>query len=63
MGNTFLSPDELKQLTGLKQSSAQIRYLTARGIPHSRDIAGRPVVLTSSIEHYHRVGRVDRRVG
>ena len=56
MESTFLSAEDLKKLTGLKQSAAQIRYLTKRGIPHSRDIAGRPVVLSMSIVKYHNGG-------
>lgn len=56
MTQIFLTNEDLQQLTGLKQSAAQIRYLVARGIPHSRDIAGRPVVLKSSIEAYHNGG-------
>ena len=47
----FISQSEIQVLTGLRQPSAQRRHLTRVGIPFTKDIAGRPIVLRSALEN------------
>lgn len=46
----FLTPDELRDLTGYRMPSAQIRWLTRNGIRHWIAATGRPVVPRSAID-------------
>jgi hypothetical protein len=46
----FLTPDELRDLTGYKVAFAQIRWLTKNGIRHWIAATGRPVVPRSAID-------------
>lgn len=48
----FLSKDELKQFTGYKNVSCQIRALEAYKVPFAIGIHGRPVVLRSVVERF-----------
>lgn len=41
----MLSPEELEQMTGLKQPAAQVRWFVSRGFRAERNAAGRVVVL------------------
>lgn len=41
---TFLTPEELRQLTGYVKPSKQIEWLRRKGVPHFVNAAGRPVV-------------------
>lgn len=45
----FLTPDELQQLTGLRQNAAQIRWLARQGIRHRVRADGRPVVMACDL--------------
>ena len=45
----FLTPEELQQLTGLRQNFAQIRWLTRQGIRHRVRADGKPVVMASDL--------------
>jgi len=47
---TFLTDDELVQLTGLRQGAAQIRWLRRNAIRHTVNAGGRPVVTVSALE-------------
>ena len=40
----FLTPDELRELTGYRRPSSQIRWLRARRVRHYVNGAGHPVV-------------------
>lgn len=44
MSQVFLTPDELRELTGRARPKAQIAYLRAKRIRHYVNAAGRPVV-------------------
>jgi hypothetical protein len=46
----FLNPDQLAELTGLRQSAAQLRWLRKNGITHYVRADGRPIVVRSAIE-------------
>ncbi len=45
----FLSPDDLKELTGYVQYTAQCRWLAANGYQFDRRRDGRPMVLVDQI--------------
>lgn len=45
----FLTPAELRDLTGLKRPSAQYRWLDRAGWPVERDAKGRPLLLRSVV--------------
>jgi hypothetical protein len=40
----YLSPEEMEVRTGYKRSADQIRWLIRKGIPHSVNARGEPVV-------------------
>jgi hypothetical protein len=46
----FLTPDDLRQLTGLRRPSSQYEWLLRDGWPVQRDAKGRPLVLRSVVE-------------
>jgi hypothetical protein len=46
----FLTPDDLRDLTGLRRSSAQIRWLSAQGLRYVLGADGRPRVLRAEVE-------------
>lgn len=46
----FLTPDELRELTGYRTASAQIRWLTQNGVKHWIAATGRPVVPRAAID-------------
>jgi hypothetical protein len=50
MSNTFLKPDEIKQLTGRTKIALQIAQLAKMGIPFFVNAVGRPIVTRSAIE-------------
>lgn len=46
----FLEPEDLIQLTGLRQKKAQIAQLKRMGIPFFVNASGHPVVAVAAIE-------------
>jgi Domain of unknown function (DUF4224) len=46
----FLSPDQLKQLTGRRQSAAQRRWLSSAGIRFRVRADGKPVVMQTDLQ-------------
>lgn len=50
MSNTFLKPDEVKELTGRTKIALQIAQLAKMGIPFFINAVGRPIVTRSAIE-------------
>lgn len=50
MSGTFLSPDEIKELTGRSYIKLQIEALTKMGLPFFVNGIGRPVVTRSAVE-------------
>lgn len=44
MNDTWLTPDEVQELTALKRWSAQCRALARMGIPFRPNAVGRPLV-------------------
>lgn len=46
----FLTPEELEDLTGLKQSAAQIRWLQKNGVEHYVRADGRVRVVPAALE-------------
>lgn len=50
MTTGFLSPDELRQLTGRKPKSLQIAWLRTEGIPFRVNATGHPVVTWAAVE-------------
>lgn len=52
---SFLAPEDLYSLTGLKTRPGQIRWLQERGYRHEVSAVGRPVVLWAEVER-HLVG-------
>ena len=46
----FLTPDEIRDLTGYKHSSKQIEMLRRQGIPFHVNAAGQPKVARAIIE-------------
>lgn len=53
----FLTPEELEDLTGLKQSAAQIRWLQKNGVEHYVRADGRVRVVRSRLEAKDEVTR------
>lgn len=45
----FLTDEQLTDLTGLRRPSAQVRWLTTRGIQHYVRVDGRPRVLFQAL--------------
>ncbi|MEY2340907.1 DUF4224 domain-containing protein [Acidithiobacillus sp. IBUN Pt1247-S3] len=52
---TFLTPEDLYNLTGLKTKPGQVRWLQERGYRHEVSALGRPVVLWAEVER-HLIG-------
>ena len=57
MSDTFLSPQEIEELTGVKtgrnkrtREQLQIEWLRASGIPFWENARGRPIVARAAIE-------------
>lgn len=50
MSSTFLSPEEIKQLTGRSYIKLQIEALSKMGLPFFVNGIGRPVVTRSAVE-------------
>jgi len=50
MSSTFLSPDEIKELTGRSYIKLQIEALSKMGLPFFVNAVGRPVVTRSAVE-------------
>ena len=50
MSDTFLTPDEIAELTGRRRVSHQIPALRMMGIPFWINAVGRPVVARTAIE-------------
>lgn len=57
MSDTFLSPQEIEELTGVKtgknkrtREQLQIEWLRAAGIPFWENARGRPIVARAAIE-------------
>ena len=48
--NTFLTAQEIEELTDLKQSAAQVRWLASRGWPFEISALGKVKVLRSLME-------------
>lgn len=46
----FLSDDQVVTLTGYKLPACQSKWLTLRGVRHTRNAAGRVILLQSSVE-------------
>jgi hypothetical protein len=61
--HTFLTPDEIRELTGYRQHAAQIRWLQREGIRHWVNANGRPVVPLSSINPRGGEPRKEPRFG
>jgi hypothetical protein len=51
----FLTPPDLRELTGYKLPAKQREWLERNGVPHTVNAAGRPVVLVSVLEQMHGV--------
>ncbi|MCE5393963.1 MAG: DUF4224 domain-containing protein [Acidithiobacillus sp.] len=61
---TFLTPEDLYNLTGLKTKPGQIRWLQERGYRHEVSAVGRPVVLWAEVErHLIGAGAAPRKNG
>ena len=61
---TFLTPEDLYSLTGLKTKPGQIRWLCDHGYKHEVAATGRPVVLWAEVErHLVGSGGMPRRNG
>lgn len=56
----FLSPDELRELTGYQYASRQKTWLSQRGWTFETDHSGRPKVLRTHLEN--RLGGAGHRV-
>jgi hypothetical protein len=54
--STFLTPEEVQELTGYKLNSAQRRWLTDRGWKHAISADGRPKVLRAEMEKHMLTG-------
>jgi len=50
MSDTFLTPDEIAELTGRSFASRQIEALRAMGVPFWVNAVGRPVVARAAIQ-------------
>lgn len=50
MSGTFLSPEEIKELTGRSYIKLQIEALSKMGLPYFVNGIGRPVVTRSAVE-------------
>lgn len=50
MTATFLSPDELRTLTGRARKALQVEQLRRMGLPFWVNAAGRPVVARAAVE-------------
>lgn len=50
MSNTFLTREEIRELTGRAHSNLQVAALSKMGVPFFVNAIGRPVVPRSSIE-------------
>ncbi len=46
----FLTPEEIRELTGYRSAARQIRWLTDNGVRHWVARTGRPVVPKSAID-------------
>lgn len=46
----FLTPDELRTLTGKAQKAKQVEHLRRQGIPFYLNASGHPIVARSAIE-------------
>lgn len=57
----FLTPDDLKQLTGLKRPSAQVRWLTAHHFKFTVNALGRPSVMIAEVARKHLGGPAIRQ--
>lgn len=53
MSETFLSPDEIKELTGRSYIKLQIEALSKMGLPYFVNGIGRPVVTRLAVEGRH----------
>jgi hypothetical protein len=59
--STFLTDDELIELTGAKRKSNQIRWLTQHRYPHETNANGAPKVLRCYLER--RLGESTKTAG
>ena len=55
MGNMFLTPEDLYELTDLKRSAEQLCWLRERGYAHDIGVSGKPKVLRAEVER-HLIG-------
>ncbi len=46
----FLTPEQVRELTGYRRSSCQVRWLQEHGIRYFVHRSGRPVVLRTNLE-------------
>ena len=48
--NLFLTPEEIRTLTGRAQKSKQVEQLRRSGIPFTLNASGQPIVTRTAIE-------------
>ncbi len=60
MPSTFLTPDEIADLTDLQMPAYQVKWLDRNGYPFDVSAAGRPKVLRAYVEKRHGVASASK---
>ncbi len=62
MEQAFLTPDEIRILTGRIRHKSQLEALAKEGIPATRDADGKPIVYRKTYEALHLEQKKQRTI-